>query len=163
MARTRTIRLTARDWTGDGIITVVAGALVGVAVMLPWANDRVMGHRVSYALTKPDDINGALATPWGLPTLLIAGVIFALGIAMIVLGPHKLALLSGVLVVLSGVAVCMLALAAARHALSWEYAAGSGIMLALLVGILLIPIGLASAMVGFMLRRQEPEPEAPVV
>jgi uncharacterized membrane protein HdeD (DUF308 family) len=34
-------------------------------------------------------------------------------------------------------------------------------MLALLVGILLIPIGVASAMVGFMLRRQEPAPEAP--
>jgi hypothetical protein len=31
-------------------------------------------------------------------------------------------------------------------------------MLALLVGVLLIPIGIASAMVGFMLRRQAPGP-----
>ena len=41
MKNLRTIRLTQRDWTGDGIVTVVAGALVAVAVLLPWANDRV--------------------------------------------------------------------------------------------------------------------------
>jgi hypothetical protein len=160
MARTRTIRLTTRDWTGDGIITVVAGLLVAVAVMLPWANDRVAGA-VSWALTKPDDIRGGLGTPWGPPMLAIAVAIIALGVVMIVLGPHKLALISGALVAFSGIAVCMLALAAAREALGWQYAAGTGLMLALLVGILLIPIGVASAMVGFMLRRQEPAPEAP--
>lgn len=163
MKNARTIRLTQRDWIGDGIITVVAGAFVAVAVLLPWANDRVLGHRVSYALTKPDDINGALGTPWGPPMLLIAVVIVALGALMIVLGPHRLAALSGAVVALSGIAVCMLALVAAREALSWEYAAGSGLMLALLVGILLVPIGVASAMVGFMLRRQPAEPEAPAI
>jgi uncharacterized membrane protein HdeD (DUF308 family) len=51
----------------------------------------------------------------------------------------------------------MLALDAAHEALSWEYAAGSGLMLTLLVGILLVPVGVASAMVGFMLRRAAPE------
>lgn len=160
--RMHTIRLTTRDWTGDGIITVVAGALVAVAVMLPWANESVMGHRVSYALTKPDEINGALETPWGPPMLAIAALITALGVAMIVAGPHRLALLSGTTVALSGIVVCMLALTAAHQALSWQYAAGSGIMLALLVGILLVPIGVASAMVGFMLRRRAPEPDTPV-
>ena len=60
----------------------------------------------------------------------------------------------------SGVAACMIALDAAREALSWEYAAGSGLMLTLLVGILLVPIGIASAMVGFMLRREAPESPA---
>ncbi len=161
MATTRTMRLTTRDWTGDGIITVVAGLLVAVAVLLPWANERVLGRRVSYALTKPDDINGALGTPWGSPMLAVAAIIVALGVVMIVAGPHRLALLSGPAVALSGIAVCMLALTAARHALSWEYAAGSGLMLALLVGILLVPIGVASAMVGFMLRRRAGATDVP--
>jgi len=161
MAMTRTIRLTTHDWTGDGIITVVAGGLVAVAVILPWANERELGQRVSYALTKPDDINGALGTPWGPPMLVIALVIVALGMAMIVLGPHRLAVVSGVLVALGGVATCMLAMVAAREALAWEYAAGTGLMLALLIGTLLVPIGVASAMVGFMLRRQTPRPQTP--
>jgi hypothetical protein len=160
MKTTRTIRLTTRDWTGDGVITIVAGALLAVAVVLPWANDRVAGRRVSYALTKPDEIAGALGTPWGLPMLAVAAVVVTLGIAMLVLGPHRLALLSGLVVVVSGMAACMIALDAAREALSWEYAAGSGLMLALLVGILLVPIGIASAMVGFMLRREAPETPA---
>lgn len=163
MANIRTIRLTTRDWIGDGIITVVGGALLAGAVLLPWANDRVPGGRVSYALTKPDEISGALATQWGLPLLGVAAVVVALGVAMIALGPHRLALLSGVVVTLSGVAASMLALDAAREALSWGYAAGSGLMLALLIGILLVPIGVASAMVGFMLRRQAPEAAPPQV
>jgi hypothetical protein len=157
----RTIRLTTRDWTGDGIITVVGGALLTVAVLLPWANDRVAGRRVSYSLTKPEDISGALGTPWGLPLLCVAAVVVALGVAMIWLGPHRLALLSGVVVTLSGVAACILALDAAHEALSWGYAAGAGLMLTLLVGILLVPVGVASAMVGFLLRRQTPEPSLP--
>jgi len=157
----RTVRLTARDWTGDGIITVVAGTLLAVAVLLPWANERVAGRRVSYALTRPDDISGALGTQWGLPLLFVAAAVVALGVVMIVLGPHRLALLSGVIVTLSGIAACVLALDAAREALSWGYAAGSGLMLTLLVGILLVPIGIASAMVGFMLRRQAPDPGVP--
>jgi hypothetical protein len=157
----RTIRLTTRDWTGDGIVTVIAGVLVAVAVVLPWANERAVGSRVSYALTRPDDINGALATPWGPPMLIIAMLVIVLGATMIWLGPHRLALASGLLIALSGVGVCILALRAAREALMWEYAAGSGLMLALLVGLLLVPIGVASAMVGHMLRRQTPGPEAP--
>jgi len=159
MPPTHTIRLTLRDWTGDGVITVVAGVLLVAAVLLPWANDRVDGA-VSYALTKPADIGGGLGTPWGPPMMVIAGAVVALGVAMIVLGPHRLALLSGALVALAGIAVCMLALAAAREALGWEYATGVGLMLALLVGVLLVPIGVATAMVGFMLRRA-PEPPAP--
>jgi len=158
MARTRTIRLTTRDWAGDGVITIVAGALLALAVLLPWANDRVAGRRVSYALTKPDEIAGALGTQWGLPVLVIAAVVVLLGVAMLALGPHRLALFSGLVVTMSGVTACMIALDAAREALSWEYAAGSGLMLTLLVGILLVPIGIASAMVGFMLRRAAPEP-----
>jgi hypothetical protein len=163
MASIRTIRLTTRDWKGDGIITVVGGALLVAAVLLPWANDRVAGRRVSYALTKPDEIAGALGTQWGLPLLAVAAVVVALGVAMIALGPHRLALLSGAIVTLSGIAACMLALDAAREALGWGYAAGSGLMLTLLIGTLLVPIGLASAMVGFMLRRQEPAAKSPPV
>jgi len=68
---------------------------------------------------------------------------------------------SGILVALGGVATCMLAMVAAREALAWEYAAGTGLMLALLIGTLLVPIGVASAMVGFMLRRQTPRPQTP--
>lgn len=161
MAKIRTIRLTTRDWIGDGIITVAGGALLVAAVLLPWANDRVAGRRVSYALTKPEEISGALATQWGVPLLGVAAIVVALGVAMIAFGPHRLALPSGVVVMLSGVVACMLALDAAREALSWGYAAGSGLMLTLLIGILLVPIGVASAMVGFMLRRQAPEPSPP--
>jgi hypothetical protein len=161
MARTRTIRLTSRDWTGDGVITIAGGVLLAVAVLLPWANDGVPGRRVSYALTKPEEISGAMGTPWGLPLLGVAALVVALGAAMIWLGPHRLALLSGVVVTMSGIAACVLALDAAREALGWGYAAGAGLMLALLVGILLVPIGVASAMVGFLLRRQPAGPPAP--
>lgn len=158
MKATRTIRLTSRDWIGDGVITIVGGALLALSVLLPWANDRVAGKRVSYALTKPDEIAGILGTQWGLPMLGIAAVVVTLGVAMLALGPHRLALLSGIVVTVSGVTACMIALDAAHEALSWEYAAGSGLMLTLLVGILLVPVGVASAMVGFLLRRAAPEP-----
>jgi hypothetical protein len=150
-----------RDWTGDGIVTVIAGALLLVAAVLPWANERTADRQVSYALSKPDDISGALETAWGLPLVGIAVVVIALGVLMIVLGPHRLALLSGAVVALSGLAACMLALDAAREAIGWGYAAGLGLMLTLLVGILLVPIGAASAMVGVLLRRRSPKPSLP--
>ncbi len=153
VGRARTVRLTTRDWTGDGVITVVGGALLLVGALLPWANERLAGRRVSYALTKPDEISGALATRWGPPLVAVALLVVALGAVMVAAGPHRLAVPSGVVVAVSGVAVCLLALDAAREALSWGYAAGSGLMLTLLIGILLVPVGVASAMVGFLLRR----------
>lgn len=161
MARTRTIHLSARDWTGDGVITVVGGVMLVLAALLPWANERVAGRRVSYALTKPEEIAGALATQWGWPLIGVAAVVLVLGAVMIAWGPHRLAVLSGAVVTLSGVAACMLALDAAREALGWGYAAGSGLMLTLFIGILLVPVGVASAMVGFMLRREAPAGPVP--
>lgn len=161
MRRTRTLRLTTRDWTGDGVITVVGGVLLLVGALLPWANERLNGHRVSYALTRPDEISGVLSTRWGAPLLAVALVVVALGAVMVALGPHRLAVLSGVVVTFSGMAACVLALDAAREALMWGYAAGAGLMLTLLIGILLVPVGIASTTAGFLLRRATPEPAAP--
>lgn len=94
---TRTPRLTRRDWLGDSVLTVLAGLALAASLALPWANVRLPGSNVSYALSKPPDINGALATPWGPPVAVIAAVVIALGLAMLALGTRRLAWLAGVL------------------------------------------------------------------
>jgi hypothetical protein len=38
-SRLKQPRLLRRDWVGDGILTLLAGAILVVAVFLPWANE----------------------------------------------------------------------------------------------------------------------------
>lgn len=156
----RTPRLTRRDWVGDAVLTVAAGALIVVSLLLPWANVKT-GPGVNFSPTKPAEIAGVMATEWGRPALAIAAVVVVLGLSMLAFGPHRLSLLSGVIVVLAGVALLGVALDAARTAMAWQYTPGLGIFVALLTGLLLVPIGVASGAVGLMLRRQPTAPPAP--
>jgi len=65
------------DWTGDGVVTVVLGLAVAAGVFLPWANVST-GHDVNLSAHATRGINGALATPWGLPVLALAALTFVI-------------------------------------------------------------------------------------
>lgn len=160
MKALRTPHLTRRDWVGDAVLTVAAGALIVGTLLLPWANEKT-GSGVNFSPTKPAEIAGVMGTQWGVPVLAIAAVIVALGLSMLAFGPHRLSLLSGVLMVVAGLALLGVALDAARTAMAWEYTPGLGIFVALLTGLLLVPIGVASGAVGLMLRRETPAPAEP--
>jgi hypothetical protein len=142
------------------VITVVAGSLILGSLLLPWANEGA-GRGVNFSPTKPADIAGVMGTQWGVPVLVIAAAIIALGLSMLAFGPHRLSILSGILVVGAGLALLGVALDAARTAMAWQYTPGLGIFVALLTGLLLVPIGVASGAVGLLLRRQPTDPPAP--
>ena len=74
--RLRQPRLLRRDWVGDGILTLLAGAALVVAVFLPWANEDKPGQ-VNYSFSMPDGINGVLQTQWGAPALVLALAVVA--------------------------------------------------------------------------------------
>ena len=142
------------------MITVAAGALILGSLLLPWANEKSR-RGMNFSPTKPADIAGAIGTQWGTPVLVIAVVVLSLGLSMLIFGPHRLSLVSGIIVVLAGLALLGVALDAARAAMIWSYTPGLGIFVALLTGLLLVPIGVASGAVGVILRRQPTAPPAP--
>ena len=138
-----------RDWIGDGILTALFGALVAVAVFLPWAN---VGHggQVNFSPTATVGINGALSTKWGWPTLLLALVVIVVGVVMLAARPSRLSLLPCLGVSLAGVSIVLLC-ASAGWSIWQPLRPGLGLYLATLGGVLLVPTGLASALVGYIL------------
>jgi hypothetical protein len=137
------------DWVGDGIVTLVLGIAVAVAVFLPWANVST-GHNVNLSPSAATGINGALATPWGLPVLALAAVIVVVGVVMIATRPVKLSILLCVAVSAAGLGITLVCFSAGWHI--WDpLRPGLGLFAATLAGILLIPTGLASAMVAYIL------------
>jgi hypothetical protein len=142
-------RFSRKDWVGDGVVTLVLSAIVAVAVFLPWANEN-SGHQVNFGLTKPAAISGALATSWGLPVLALAVVAAVVGIVMIARRPIKLSFAPCLAVSLAGVAITLMCFSAG-HSIWDPMRPGLGLFLATLCGVLLVPTGIASAMVAHIL------------
>jgi hypothetical protein len=150
--RLRQPRLLRRDWIGDGVLTLLAGAVLVVAVFLPWANEDRPGQ-VNYSLSMPDGINGILGTQWGAPALVLALAVVCLAVFITVTTPRRFSFVLGVLVAACGVAVIGVGRDAAS-ALGW-WSPGLGMYLTVLAGVLLVPIGLAAALVAWILVRTE--------
>jgi len=145
-------RISRRDWTGDAVLTLIAGGAALAAVFLPWANIDD-GGSFNAGLGKSADINGILQTQWGWQALLLAVLVVGAGVLMITLGPRRHGLLIGVLVAAAGVG--MIAVASdALNPMGFGIHAGLGLVVSLVAGLLLIPIGLASSAVAWVLRHQ---------
>lgn len=148
--RLETSRISRRDWTGDAVLTLVGGGAALAAVFLPWANTD-HGGSFNAGLGKPAGIHGVLQTEWGWQALVLAALVVATGALMIVLGPRRYSIPAGVLVALAGVA--MMAVASdAQSRMGFGIHAGIGLVVTLFAGLLLVPIGLASSAVAWVLR-----------
>jgi hypothetical protein len=150
--RPATSRISRRDWIGDAVLTIVVGSAALAAVFLPWANTDD-GGSFNAGLGKPAGILGVLQTKWGWQAFLLAVLVIAVGALMITLGPWRLSIPAGVLVAVAGVA--MIAVASDAHSqMGFGVHAGIGLVTSLFAGLLLVPIGLASSAVAWILRYQ---------
>lgn len=167
--RRRPHPFTARDWTGDCLLTMAGGLALLGGVVLPWANEATR-HQVNLSLTRPDTILPALATDWGVAVLILGVAVFAMGAAMLAFGPRHLAVPCGAATAIAGVAVVAVAFRAAAPMAPY-FKPGLGIYIDVLAGILLVPTGYAAAVVGYVLDAEtreaarsdpvaEPGPEA---
>ncbi|HEX5643559.1 MAG TPA: hypothetical protein VFZ86_14655 [Thermoleophilia bacterium] len=156
-SRLRQPRLLRRDWVGDGILTLLAGAVLVIAVFLPWANEDLLGD-VNYSLSSSGDINGVLQTQWGAPALALALTAVALGAAVTLTRPRRLSWLLGLAVAACGAGVFAVAQDAASQIAFFD--PGLGLYLTTLVGVLLVPIGAAAAMVAWFVARADAAPLA---
>lgn len=131
------------------MITLVLGICVAVAVFLPWANVST-GHDVNLSLRATPDIKTALAASWGTPVLALAALVTVVGVAMVAVRPVRLSILPCLAVGLAGIGITLVCCSA-----GWSIAEplrpGLGLFVATLGGILLVPTGLASAMVAYIL------------
>ena len=152
--RFRQPRLLRRDWVGDAVLTIVCAAVLVAAVFLPWVNEDGKGW-VNFSLHGAHGMNAALDTHWGAPALLLALTTVVVGVVMLLLPPRRFSWLLGVLVALLGAAVFIVAQDAAAHIGFLD--PGVGMYLTTLVGILMMPIGVAAALVARFLSRAERE------
>jgi hypothetical protein len=145
---TKVKQIRRRDWTGDAIVTVVAGALLASSVALPWAN---VGERgLVLSLHRPGSVSGVMGTEFG-PPVLIAGLsVVAIGLAMLALGPRLWVAVLAVAPAFLGPYAVSVALEANR-AIWQPLQPGLGLALALAVGLILFFVGTASAAVGGIL------------
>ena len=150
MKRLKRPRRLRRDWIGDSILTIVAGVVLLASVFLPWVNEDVRGW-VNFSLSRADGFNAALQTKWGVPALCLAVAVLVIGIAMLVTRPRLHSIVLGFAVAACGIAVFGVAQDAAAHI--GYLSPGLGMYLTTLVGVLLVPIGLAAAAVAWLLRR----------
>jgi hypothetical protein len=153
-------RLLRRDWTGDAVLTIVCGVALVSAVFLPWANEDGKGF-VNFSLRGATDLNGVLDTHWGVPALLLALAAVVVGTVMLLFPPRRFSWLLGAFVALLGFAVFFIAQDAAAHIGFLD--PGVGMYLTTLVGVLLMPIGLAAALVARFVSRAEREAAAAAV
>jgi hypothetical protein len=161
MARTGRLsdpRKLRRDWTGDAVLTLVAGGVLLAAVFLPWVNDDAPGW-VNFSLSQGGGLNGVLDTGWGAPALVLPLVVMVAGVTMLVVPPRRFSILLGVLVAVCGVAAFGVAQDAAASI--GYYDPGLGLYLASLAAILLVPIGVAAALVAWIIVRAERAPALP--
>jgi hypothetical protein len=137
------------DWVGDGIVTLALGGAVAAGVFLPWANLST-GHDVNLSPRATLGVNAALATPWGRPVLVLALVVVAVGLLMVLARPSRPAALPCLGVSLAGLAITLVCFSAGGHV--WDpLRPGLGLFIDTLGGILLVPTGLAAAMVACVL------------
>ena len=152
MKRLGASRISRRDWIGDAVLTLIGGSAALAAVFLPWANTD-HGGAFNAALHKPAGIHGVLQTEWGWQALALAVLVVATGALMIALDPRRVGIPAGVLVAIAGVAMFAVATDAQSH-MGIGVHAGIGLVVSLFTGVLLVPIGLASAAVAWVLRYQ---------
>jgi hypothetical protein len=160
-SRHRQPRLLRRDWVGDAVLVVVCGVVLLVSLRLPWANEDGHGW-VNFSLRAGHGLNGVMDTKWGVPAAVVGLVVLAAGLVMLVTRPRRWSVLPALLVAACGVAAFGVAQDAAAHIGWWD--PGLGMFLTTLVGVLLVPIGLAAALVAWLLLRAEragEEPPAP--
>jgi len=150
--RLRQPRLLRRDWVGDAALVVVCAVVLLVSLRLPWVNEDGTGW-VNYSLGQKGGLNGVLETQWGTPATVLALVVFAAGLVMLVTRPRRFSLLLGLLVAACGVATFGVAQDAASQIGGFD--PGVGMYLTTLVAVLLVPIGLAAALVAWLLLRAE--------
>ena len=152
-------RFSLWDWNGDALLMLAAGVAGVIAVFLPWANDYTAGF-VNFSLRRPDGVAGVLQTQWGPPVLVAALVAITVAAAMLIAGPRLLTMIVSVLGAVAGVVFVLQAIGAA-DAMVKMYRPGLGLYVTLLTGILLVPIGVASTMVGQILRRKRAATDPP--
>jgi hypothetical protein len=158
-SRTRQPRILRRDWVGDGVLLLLAGSTLVVSLFLPWANEDIPGE-VNYSLSMPESIRGVLQTQWGAPAVVLALGVVALGVAVTLTTPRRFSWVLGALAALMGVAVVAVGSDAAEQIPFGS--PGLGLYLTVLVGVLLVPIGVAAALVALLLARaQGRAPEEP--
>ena len=145
-------RFSLWDWNGDAILMLAAGVAGVIAVFLPWANDYTADF-VNFSLSQPEGVNGVLQTPWGMPVLVAAIVAILVAAAMLIAGPRLLTMIVSLLGAVTGIVFVPQAIGAADSMVNM-YRPGLGLYVTLLTGILLVPIGVASTMVGQILRRK---------
>ncbi len=137
------------DWVGDGVVTLTLGSAVTAGVFLPWANLST-GHNVNLSPNAARGVNAALATPWGGPVLALALAVVAIGAVMVLVRPSRLAALPCLGVSAAGVAITLVCFSAGWHV--WDpLRPGLGLFIDTLGGILLVPTGIAAAMVACVL------------
>lgn len=95
-----------------------------------------------------------LDTAWGTPALAVAVVVLAAGLAMLLTRPRRSSILLGVLVAACGVVAFGVAQDAADSIGFFD--PGVGMYLTTLVAVLLVPIGLAAALVAWLIVRGGP-------
>ena len=145
-------RFSLWDWNGDAILMMAGGAAGLVAVFLPWANEYTADF-VNFSLSRPDGVGGVLRTQWGLPVLIAALVAVAVAAVMLIAGPRLFTMIVSLLGTVAGIVFVLQAIGAADSMVKL-YRPGLGLYITLLTGILLVPIGVASTMVGQILRRK---------
>jgi hypothetical protein len=147
-SRLRQPRLLHRDWVGDAVLTLVCGLLLVVSIFLPWVNEDGKGW-VNFSLHGAKNLHGVLQTQWGPPALLLGLAVVVVATVMTLLRPRRLSWLLGALVAVLGIAVFFVAQDAAAN-IGW-FDPGVGMYITTLVGVLLVPIGLAAALVARLL------------
>jgi len=158
-SRLKQPHLLRRDWLGDAVLTLIAGAILLAAVFIPWVNEDAPGW-VNFSFREAQGFNGVLQTHWGWPALGLAVGVLVVGAVMLLTRPRRVSIYLGALVAVLGVAVFVVAQDAAAHI--GYYDPGVGMYLTTLLGVLLVPIGLAAALVAWILVRAEGRaPEEP--
>jgi hypothetical protein len=140
--------LNQTDWIGDAFLTVVFGIAAVVSVFLPWANFASRGD-VNFSLARPGGVKTALQTSYGAPALWLGIAVIVLGALMVLLGPRRLRYWPGLATIAAAVAM-LVDSGLVAHTIYGPFRAGAGLFMLTLVAILLIPIGFASAAVGFL-------------
>ena len=158
MRQRRDVRFRQRDWLGPAYLTIFFGAVVVAAEFLPWANSSGNGD-LDFSLTKPDWISsGFTGSGYSRPALIVGLVVMICGLLMVLLGPVRVSLWPGLIVFISG----FVAVALAHGAGMTMYGSvrpGLGLFLLTLSGVLLVPVGFAGAIVGYIIKH-EGEPGA---
>jgi hypothetical protein len=139
--------LNQTDWVGDAFLTVVFGVAAVVSVYLPWANFASRGD-VNFSLARPGGVKTALQTSYGAPALWLGIAVIVLGGFMVVLGPRRLRFWPG-LVTIAAATAMLVDCALVAHTIYGPFNPGVGLFVLTLAAILLLPIGFASAAVGF--------------